>query len=206
MIVVIDNTKNQKVKMFFPKLIKYLNDNNIKHCIVEGNTSGMNELKNIVNNRKINLDGVIMSGSPIMLDELSNVEEYVCNLYCLKHLTNIPILGICFGCQLINVFFGGTLHDMSEVKCTKMHVVSMDNNELWSSINGTAQFCCRYLPKYIPNKQMNSLMYVNYDNMKLPCVMQHKTRKIIGVMFHPEALKRTHKVLDYFIKITSNKL
>lgn len=205
MIVVIDNTRNQKVKMFFPKLIKYLNKNDIDHCIIEGDTKGLNELKKILNNKKITLDGIIMSGSPIMLNEASNVEDYICNLYCLKNLVDIPILGICFGCQLINVYFGGNLYDMSEVKCIKMHIKPNNDTYLWNSLTGNAQFCCRYLPQCVHNKHLNTVMNVDYNNKHLPCVIQHKTRNIIGVMFHPEALKTTHKVLDYFIKNLKNK-
>lgn len=201
MIIVIDNTRNQKIKMFFPKLIQYLQDKDIEYNVIEGDLRGLNKLKGILNKKQKTVNGIIMSGSPIMLDESSNVEDYICNLYCLKHL-NIPILGICFGCQLINVYFGGNLYDMSEVKCIKMKIESKDNNEMWSSLTGNAQFCCRYLPKCVPNKQLNILMYVNENNMKFPCVIQHKTRHIIGIMFHPEALKKTNKVLDYFLKNT----
>jgi anthranilate/para-aminobenzoate synthase component II len=206
MIVVIDNTRNQKVQMFFPKLIKYLNKNDIDHCIIEGDINGLNELKKILKKKNVIVSGIILSGSPIMLNESSNVEDYICNLYCLKNLINIPILGICFGCQLINVYFGGNLYDLHEVKCLKMHIEPNDkNNEMWNSLNGNAQFCCRYLPQCVPNKHLNTLMYVNEKGLKLPCVIQHKKRNIIGVMFHPEALKKTHKVLDHFIEDLKNK-
>lgn len=207
MIVVIDNTRNQKVKMFFPKLINYLDSENIKHCVVEGDINGLNDLKKILKNKRVRINGIIMSGSPIMLNDTSNVEDYICNLYCLKNLIDIPILGICFGCQLINVFFGGTLYDMSEVKCEKMHIETTkssnaDNKDaIWKSLDGNAQFCCRYLPECVPKKHFDILMLVNENNIKLPCVIQHNKRNIIGVMFHPEALKRTHKVLDEFIEI-----
>ena len=211
MIVIIDNTRNQKIKMFFPKLISYLDNNNIDYSVIDGNMNGLNELKKIIKNKRVVVRGIIMSGSPIMLNEDSNVDDYICNLYCLKNLTNIPVLGICFGCQLINIYFGGTLYDMSEVKCVKMHIESTKINDadnkdvIWNSLNGTnAQFCCRYLPNCVPTKHFSIVMYVNENDIRLPCVIQHKKKNIVGVMFHPEALKKTYKVIERFLSICIN--
>lgn len=198
MIVVIDNTRNQKVKMFYPKLIKFLDTSKISYVVVNGDIDGLNELKKLLHRKNDKIKGIILSGSPIMLNENSNIDDYICNLYCLKHLHHIPILGICFGCQIINMFFGGTLYDMQEVKCVKMNIEGTD--EKWRSLDGKAQFCCRYLPRCVPMKELRTLMYTSYDSMKLPSVIQHKKYNIIGVMFHPEALKKTHKVLFDFIE------
>lgn len=191
--------------MFFPKLVKYLHNNNIKHIILDGNVNGLNKLKKLINNDAFSITGIILSGSPIMLNDSSNVEDYICNLYCLKHLSHIPILGICFGCQLINLYFGGNLYDMSEVKCSQMHIethnVNNKINKIWNLMTGNAQFCCRYLPKRVPHKHLTIFMYVKENNIKLPCVIQHNEKNITGVMFHPEAIKKTNLVLDEFIRV-----
>ena len=199
MIVVIDNTRNQKVKMFYPKLINFLESKRTSYTVINGDVNGLSELKKLLHKKHDTIRGIILSGSPIMLNETSNVEDYICNLYCLKHLIHIPILGICFGCQLINMYFGGTLHDMLEVKCIKMDIEGSDDK--WQFLNGKAQFCCRYVPKCVPVKHLETLMVVkiNDENMILRCVIQHKKKNILGVMFHPEALKRTHKILHEFI-------
>lgn len=197
MIIVIDNTRNQKVKMFYPKLINFLEKSNATHSVINGDIHGLSELKKLIHKKGKSVKGIILSGSPIMLNETSNIDDYICNLYCLKHLTHIPILGICFGCQLINMYFGGTLYDMLNVHCIKMDVEGVEKK--WHILNGKAQFCCRYLPKYVPVKELETLMYTTYNNNKLPCVIQHKKYNILGVMFHPEALKETQIILYEFL-------
>jgi anthranilate/para-aminobenzoate synthase component II len=204
MLIIIDNTQKQRKKMFLPKLIDILNKSKNNYKIVPGDTSGLEDFKKIVMNKNNNVKGIIFSGSPIMLNENSNVEDYVCNLYCLKNYDNIPILGICFGCQLINVFFGGNLYDIKEVYCKQMKVFSVNNEDkyqYWSKINGNVKFCCRYLPNYVSTKHLDTLMKVQVDDSKLifPCVIKHKNKDITGVMFHPEALIKTHQVINDFI-------
>jgi anthranilate/para-aminobenzoate synthase component II len=199
MIVVVDNTRNQKVKMYFPKLIKFLDDNKTSYVIVNGDIDGLKDMKKLLNKKQDAIDGIILSGGPIMLDETSNIDDYICNLYCLKHLINIPILGICFGCQLINMVYGGNLYDMLEVQCTKLNIEGTD--DVWRSLDGKAKFCCRYLPNCVPSKHLETLMYVTtpMNDKKLPCVIKHKKKNITGVMFHPEALHKTKKVLYDFL-------
>lgn len=201
-IVMIDNSMKQRVKMFLPKLIDYLDSKSdkIKYKVVKGDVDGLNALKQI--QEEIEIDGVIISGSPLMPTEDTDVEDYVCNLYCLKHMTNTPILGICFGCQLIQLFFGGKLLDLGHVTCQRMKVTSAVRE--YQDIK-EGKFCARYLP--LPSnafqKNLDVLMTVNVASLNayVPCIIKHKKRCVIGVMFHPEALKSTHKVIDAFINL-----
>jgi anthranilate/para-aminobenzoate synthase component II len=194
-IVLIDNSMKQRVKMFLPKLIEYLDSKSdkIKYKVVRGDVDGLQKLKEIQGEMQI--DGVIMSGSPLMPTEATDVKDYVCNLYCLKNMTKTPILGICFGCQLIHLFFGGKLLDLGHVTCKRMKVTK--HNQDFLDIK-EGKFCARYLPLDTPSKSLEVLMTVNIDT-SFPCVIKHRKRDVMGVMFHPEALKSTHKFLDAFI-------
>lgn len=200
MIVVIDNTRKQKIKMFLPKLLQYLDDNYVKYVVIKGDVDGMKALKRL--NTK-SIKGVILSGSPLMPSEDTNIDGYVCNLYCIKNFTKIPIIGICFGCEIINLFFGGTLHNMGNLMCKKANVRSMikDFDDIVE-----AKFCAQYVPNCVPPKVFDILMHVQIDNKAYPCMIRHRKRSIIGVMFHPEALRRTHKVLDTFLRMCDNQV
>lgn len=202
-VVLIDNSMKQRVKMFLPKLIKYLDSKSeIRYIIVKGDVSGLQELKKIKETKVI--DGVIMSGSPLMPTEDTNVEDYICNLYCLNHMTKTPILGICFGCQLIQLFFGGKLLDLGHVICEKMKVTTIQDG--FGDV-AKGKFCARYMPLDTPSSPLEVLMTVNVDGFDntFPCAIKHHKRNIYGVMFHPEALKSTHKVIDAFIDKCSKR-
>ena len=57
------------------------------------------------------IKGIIISGSGIKLSKQSKKEDlYKCsfNFYYINKL-NVPIYGICFGCQLLNILFDGEL-------------------------------------------------------------------------------------------------
>ncbi len=199
MIVLIDNTGKQRVKMFLPKLVGYLDKNKVSFVVVKGDVEGLEKLKKLKS-----IDGVIMSGSPIMPTEDNSIVDYVCNLYCLKHLTDIPLLGICFGCQIINLFFGGTLHDQGHLVCQK-EPVNMLSKELELERIKKAKFCSKYLLNCVPSKLFDIVGTVSAEGGGVfPCVIQHKKRPVTGIMFHPEGLVSTHVLLDQFLQ-TCNK-
>jgi anthranilate/para-aminobenzoate synthase component II len=200
MIIIIDNTQKEKVKMYLPNLVKYFDDRNIPYTLIDGDIHGLPILKKLLSNKSVRIHGIVLTGSPIMPYTHLNIDDYVANIHCLKYASHIPTLGICFGCQIMNVYFGGSLYDMNEVFCKKMKVHhAIGAPSFWKSIDGMAQFCCRYLPNIV-SPQFDVMMNV----MKtFPCVIKHKDKNLIGVMFHPEAMKKTHKVLDYFIQTLS---
>ncbi len=190
MILIIDNTAKQRTKMFLPKLTSYLESKNIDYKTIKGDASGMVD---IIKLRPENIQCIILTGSPIMLNGKTDLDDYICNIYCLKHFTTKPIMGICFGCQIINTYFGGTLHDIGNVVCKQVNAYSSTDNSF------KVKLCARYLPKRVSPQELDTLMYLKLDNKTYPALIKHKTRPIIGVMFHPEALVSTHHVLNEFI-------
>jgi anthranilate/para-aminobenzoate synthase component II len=203
MILIIDNTKTQKVKMYLPKLMKYFNEKNIQYTMIDGDITGLPLLEKCISDKNNPIKGIVLSGSPIMPYEHLKVEDYIVNLYCLKYLTHLPIIGICFGCQLMNIYFGGSLYDMKDVFCKKTKIQHTNTGQgIWKLLDGMAQFCCRYLPDYVSNK-FNTMMTVQMESKTYSCVIKHKWKNLLGVMFHPEAMKKTHSVLDYFVSLTN---
>lgn len=140
---------------------------------------------------RMNFDGLVLSGGNDLgeYSERDNLEKYLIR-YCIKK--SLPILGICRGSQIIAKFFGNKINKITG------HVGShsLDISE-----------------KFLENKSVNS--FHNYGIVKLKknfkilatCSKDksieafcHKTKKIIGIMWHPERFKKRRKDQEQLIR------
>jgi anthranilate/para-aminobenzoate synthase component II len=208
MIVVVDNTNGERVLRFLPKLLDYLDSKGIEYIVIKGNHEGLEPLLTM-DQKKI--DGIILSGSPIMLPEVfphfpkstdpKGAHLIVTNMKCIETFSKkVPILGICFGCQLMNIMFDGTLENVGgdKVLCETMGIKKVASSLLNSPSINKGKFCCKYMPKKVADAFVTK-MTVDINGKPHACLIKHKRRPLWGSMFHPEALKSTHVILDKFM-------
>ncbi len=124
--------------------------------------------------------GVIISGAPILITE-QNIDVYLAKTEWIKN-TELPVLGICFGHQLLGIHFGSFGARMSEDRDWQT-IEIFEEDDLF-----------KRLPKEL------NMMEDHCETISIPvdfkllgssdaCVneaMRHKTRKLYGVQFHPE--------------------
>lgn len=202
MIVVVDNTLKSKKAMFLPKLISYLESRSITYTLVRS----LQDVIQVVDTQKNNIRGVILSGSPVMIDDMPRprfTEIFAMNMFCITLFANIlkvPVLGICFGCQMIYTMFGGSLSRLSRVLCEHVYIQKINVHAPFK-----VQFCCRYIlaPKLPPVLECDANVVIN--DTKYPCMIRHTSLPIFGTSFHPEGRQDTHFLLDEFITHTQNK-
>lgn len=208
LIVVLDNTQGQRVLQFFPKLLEYLDSKGKEYIVIKGNHEGLEPLLSI---DITNIDGIILSGSPIMLPEVFphflksksaiGMHQIITNIECINRFSNkVPILGICFGCQLMNMMKGGTLINVGgdKVLCQTMSVQTQSIMKGLPLAGLKGKFCCKYMPNNLAS-EFTTKLTVDIGGKTYPCFIKHKRKKMWGCMFHPEALKNTYFVLDMFI-------
>lgn len=197
MLVIIDNTVNQSVAMYLPLLLKYLTNKQVPFVVCKT----LSQLQSL-NVKKIS--GFILSGSPLMVttkDFTDNLDQFILNMYVLMNFHDLPILGICFGYQIITKMFGGSLQKLKTPFC--------DENEIrFRKGKLQARFCCSYIMQDIP-KAFKEVAWTTIENNTIACMIRHRTLPIFCCLFHPEYLAQTHFILDNFIalcKVPKNKI
>ena len=189
-ILVIDNTNNKR--FFFNFLISFLTDQSINHVVI----TNVEELFKI-KYKWCYIKGIILTGSNDNISEKLFIKPFSKTITALYFIRQ-PVLGICFGFQLLNVILGGEISKMKNpsndiIKINKLtdHVLldNLENNFEVSSYHAD------YITKLAPN--FNLICSSNNNN-----VFQgffDDTNRLYGVQFHPEKQKSTHIILENFV-------
>lgn len=142
-----------------------------------------------------NYKGVIISGAPLLITEM-DIQPYLEKLTWIKN-TTIPILGICFGHQLIGLTFGAFGSKMKEDRDLQLIEVYEE---------------CPLFDK-LPTEIY--LMEDHCETISIPfgfkliassdaCVnetMQHNELPIFGLQFHPEVSGNHGRIIiENFVK------
>ena len=69
-------------------------------------------ITNIIKKKRIL--GIILSGSDIRLTKKTHLKMYKNNVTALIKYPNVPILGICFGMQIMSVVYGSNLSSLTK--------------------------------------------------------------------------------------------
>ena len=162
------------------------------------------------------IDGLIIPGGVDIDPSYYNEENNACedinprlDAYEIKALEEavklkIPVLGICRGHQLINVFFKGTLYqnifccdfhkrykDKDRVHCTKV-----DPKGFVYDVYKNEKICVNSAHHQAIKDLGEDLIPVQYSEEGLIEAIQHKYLPIFGVQWHPERMCLANKRED----------
>ena len=179
MLIIIDNS------VYLPKsnsnLYKFLKSNRLPFVKVKN----FDEL-NVCLDKNIPTK-FVLTGSPLMFHK-KHFETYKSvfdlNVYILEKFGNrIPIYGICFGAQLITLFYGGVLEKLEK--------------EFSKTIPGRGDrkyfFCLNYRIRRLPKR-----FKTEFKIRELGTVSFSTGNKMIrGFLFHPETYRETWEDLRF---------
>ena len=149
----------------------------------------------------VDLQGVIFSGGPRNVNEISE-EQYsiLCNFIDSLLKNKIPILGICFGLQLLAKYFGGTVQqgESGEFGNAKLHLTILQTlfHNNCSNKDITVWMSHQDKVKSLPEKIFNVTGYT--ENCEI-AMIESKELNVYGCQFHPE-VDNTEHGLDIYRK------
>ncbi len=137
--------------------------------------------------------GIILSGGPMSVydDGSPNVSKQIFEL-------GIPVLGICYGLQLIAQHHGGKVEPAADREYGKANLQITQRDSLLKSVDDSIVWMSHgdYLTKIpegfdVTSKTVNSPL----------CSFSNERKKIYGLQFHPEVAhtKQGKKILDNFL-------
>lgn len=86
------------------------------------------------------IKGIILSGSELKLTDSLLFSDYVHNFYYMNMFPNVPVLGICFGCQLLAMIHGYDLHYLGKRIRNSSQNIETTNHFLFSDIYSSEKY------------------------------------------------------------------
>ncbi|RLG14234.1 MAG: glutamine-hydrolyzing GMP synthase [Candidatus Nanohalarchaeota archaeon] len=121
---------------------------------------------------------IIISGGPnSVYDE--NAPKYNREVFDL----NLPVLGICYGMQLMNYHFGGTVEKKSRREDCQMPITISENNALFEGLPLTQNALMSHGDSI--TKAADGFEIIAKSN-EIIAGIANKEKKLYGIQFHPE--------------------
>tara|TARA_B100001029_G_C15048297_1_gene448763 strand:- start:336 stop:1901 length:1566 start_codon:yes stop_codon:yes gene_type:complete len=149
----------------------------------------------ILNHKKIknfkqfdsNVKGIILSGGPLNVYETSKIKF---NSKILK--LKIPVLGVCFGHQIISKTFGGVVKKSKKREFGLTLIKKIKKSKLTNNFfnnRGTSKVWMSHSDQVFKlPKKFKAIAYS--ENSKF-CIIENKVDNFFGIQFHPEVTHTT---------------
>jgi GMP synthase-like glutamine amidotransferase len=144
-----------------------------------------------------NITGIIISGSSSKLSQIGkDVSKYVYILHYLRLFQNVPVLGICFGAQLLIMLYGGSLIDNHVYTRRSIEIQVLKSHKLFRHLKPIviASFNFSDIP-VITNRRIKPIAWAIGNISSLPVAYEFERGRVYGCLFHPELNPDTYSIL-----------
>ncbi|MDH7604988.1 MAG: glutamine-hydrolyzing GMP synthase [Melioribacter sp.] len=138
--------------------------------------------------------GIILSGGP-----MSVYDEGALTIDKKVFEIGIPILGICYGMQLIAKYNNGKVDAAKNREYGKVHIQILHEDELLKNVENNSIVWMSH-GDYITKMPEDFIVTARTDNTPI-CAISNTTKKIYGIQFHPEVAhtKDGKKIIENFL-------
>lgn len=141
--------------------------------------------------------GIVISGAPILITEV-DPSRYLDKVQWIK-TTTLPVLGICFGHQLIGMLHGAMPSKMREDRDWQL-IEILEDSPIFEKLPNELELMEDHCETISIPKDFK---LVASSDVCINESMQHISKPIFGVQFHPEVSGNHGKVIiENFIRIT----
>jgi anthranilate/para-aminobenzoate synthase component II len=193
-VLIINNSSKKKIKKRTKTLIKIVQNYGFSTIIISSNT----ELNQVLSNEKNKIKGIILGGGPLQLSEKICINDISQNLSVLLNFAKIPILGICFGMQVMTIAYGGTVENLKNEFKHKIGLTCHDKKSLLFDGIKEKFNTYEYHYDYVTEIPHNFNIIAKSDD-NIIYGMENTKLKRWAVQFHPECLKDTRKIIYNFL-------
>jgi N5-(cytidine 5'-diphosphoramidyl)-L-glutamine hydrolase len=137
---------------------------------------------------KLQLDAILLSGgnsishlNPLAKDVAPERDEFEKTLIKYAHNEKLPLIGVCRGMQLINVYLGGALSPVSAHIATRHPVNFHDSDKQLKRIVNSYHAWGIKADELAP-----TLKVIASDEDGCIEAFESKTSRVLGLMWHPE--------------------
>ena len=193
MLLLINNSTNGNTLSFIVQIRHALRELNIPYIETHKFDESIIRMKH-------KIKGIILSGSPmILLDDV--LSKFSFDIYYMLNI-DVPVLGICFGCQLLTLLNGGHLVDRGELFCQTTAVDVDKHAMLFKGLdNKHLKFCFNDLP-VAPAKSsvVKEIAWTNIGGKRCAIAFEFEKNKIFGILGHPELHKHSWIIYENFAR------
>lgn len=192
-VLVVDNSRDLSVAKMTPRLIRYVRRETPLNCIV---VSTRHSLQRAF--ERCRIIGVILSGGPLLLSEKTDLRMYNQNITALlvAERRALPVLGICFGMQIMAASYGGDVQKMYRRVQGAETVRVVDKSRLFGHRVNMRVFSSHL--NYVHRPPYGFKVTAVDDDGHIQAI-EHDTRNLYGVQFHPEGTLEGCRLLRVFI-------
>jgi len=154
-----------------------------------------------------NITGIIISGSSMKLTEIrKDISKYVYILHYLRLFQRVPVLGICFGAQLLLTLYGGSLVDNHVYTRRSVEIQVLKSHRLFQGLGPgpgpgpspssrmVASFNFSDIPVITNRRHIKPIAWAIGNTSSLPVAYEFERGRVYGCLFHPELNPDTYAI------------